>query len=193
VAIGDIVDDDDGLTRRAWGLVLQCRTAAAAQTLLARRWSLVNFWIGLPAAILAAAAGAASFADLAGPVVAGVLALAAAVLSASLLFLQPATLSARAAVAANKYRAITDSATDLVYERVSVTRAEASSWLANLVAENQRANQAADLPLRGLWKRAVKEATDEANDGLYFTWANHLMPEDLQALLDRGRGRRRRV
>ncbi|WP_146082848.1 SLATT domain-containing protein [Rathayibacter sp. AY1F4] len=184
--------DDDGLMRQAWGLALQCRTAAEAQSMLARRWSLVNFWVGLPAAILAAAAGAASFAELAGPVVAGVLATAAAVLSASLLFLQPATLSARAAVAANKYRATTDSATQLVNEAGSLARSEASSWLASLVAEKQRTNEAADLPPRGLWKRAVKEAL-ETSDGVYYSWTNHLMPEDLQALHDRSRARRRRV
>lgn len=173
------VVDDARLQREAWGLIIQTRIAASAQTSLARRWSRVNLVLGLPSAVLAAAAGAAAFAQLAGNVLAGVLAIAAAVLSATLVFLNPAPRATKAESAANRYRAIHDEATAIAHNADGRDSDQVRGWLKELRIEKGRVNQSADLPPMGIWKRAEKESL--ASDGTYYSWTDSLAPDDITA------------
>jgi hypothetical protein len=173
---------DRRLEQQAWSMAFQVRIAAHAQSALARRWQLTTMLVGLPSAILAAASGVALLASVIGTTFAATLALASAVFSAALVFLNPAHQASRAALASNQYRAIDSAAMALVYDLHDSDPAEVRSELARLRDQKTRVNEAAALPPRAIWKRAEKEALASFDGAAYYRLDASLLPEELREL-----------
>jgi hypothetical protein len=119
--------------------------SAQGQFEQAKMWRTANLALGVPAAVLAALAGVTSLADLAGGLVAGLLALGSAALGGLLTVVNPSQRMSTAATAANVYLEIQTAARqqreiDLPYQAIEESRAS----LAALSAQRDEQNKAAE-------------------------------------------------
>jgi len=131
--------------------------SAQAQFEQAKYWRAVNLILGVPAAVLAAIAGATALASTTGRVAAGIIALVAAGLSAITTTLNAAQRTEQGQAAGNLYLALQSDAriareTDLSRQ----TFDEARAALAELRLRQDEINQSSALPARYAYWRAKK-------------------------------------
>ncbi|CAM5500078.1 hypothetical protein SRIMHP_42070 (plasmid) [Streptomyces rimosus subsp. rimosus] len=122
-----------------------------------KRWRAINLLLGVPASGLAAVAGATALVTTTGRVVAGLVALASAVLGAILTTTNASHRMNQAAAAANAYLEIQTAARqareiDLPYSSVD----EARTVLAELTARRDEQNKTAEPPGRRAYLRGRK-------------------------------------
>lgn len=164
--------------RRAISLELSrveesARYSAQNQFEMAKQWKGVNWFLGIPASVLAAIAGGAALASTTGRVFAGVVALVSAGFGAILTTVNAAHRMNQASSAANAYLEIQTAARqareiDLPHQQ---DLDEARSALAELTARRDEQNKTAEVPNRWARKRAQKNlkqggqtyAVDESN------------------------------
>src|SRR5215475_4018557 len=123
----------------------------------AKIWRGSNYVIGVPATLLAGAAGATALASTVGRIWAGVAALAAASLSAVMTLLNLARRTDDALTAANAYLAAQQDAR--VYCEIDLHKLDydaARQALSELIARLQEVHKAAPLPSRRAYKRAQR-------------------------------------
>jgi hypothetical protein len=131
--------------------------SAQAQFEQAKYWRAVNLTLGVPAAVLAAIAGATALASTTGRVAAGIIALIAAGLSAITTTLNAAQRTEQGQAAGNLYLALQSDAriareTDLPRQSFD----EARAALAELRVRQDEINQSSALPARYAYRRAKK-------------------------------------
>lgn len=131
--------------------------SAQAQFEQAKYWRAVNLILGVPAAVLAAVAGATALASTTGRVPAGIIALVAAGLSAITTTLNAAQRTEQGQAAGNLYLALQSDAriareTDLPRQSFD----EARAALAELRVRQDEINQSSALPARYAYWRARK-------------------------------------
>lgn len=131
--------------------------SAQAQFEQAKYWRAVNLTLGVPAALLAAIAGATALASTTGRVVAGIIALAAAGLSAIATTLNAAQRTEQGQAAGNLYLALQSDAriareTDLPHQSFE----EARAALSELRVRQDEINQSSALPAQYAYRRAKK-------------------------------------
>jgi hypothetical protein len=158
----DQVDRGDDARRSAIGAELRrleesAMYSAQGQFEQAKMWRAMNLALGVPAAVLAAVAGVTSLADLAGSLVAGLLALGSASLGGLLTVVNPSQRMNTAGSAANVYLEIQTSARqqreiDLPYQPVEDSRAA----LAALSARRDEQNKAAEPVAARSYRRAQR-------------------------------------
>ncbi len=139
----------DGILAELRRLEESARYSAQAQFAQAKIWRATHFWLGAPAAALAAIAGSTGLATDAGRTVLAVLALGAAALGAVLTTLNPARRAELAHTVANAYLALENDAriartVDLHHLHVDALRER----LAVLAARRSEVNAAAEIPFR---------------------------------------------
>lgn len=130
----------------------------------AKFWGSINLWLGVPASVLAAAAGGTALADTAGRIPAGIIALAAAALAAILTVLNSSQRMNKAAAAGNAYLEIQTAARqvrtlDLPFASdLDAVRTE----LDEISARRNEQNKTAD-PIRS---RSIKKARANITAGM---------------------------
>ncbi|MGW7759049.1 SLATT domain-containing protein [Streptomyces violaceusniger] len=128
--------------------------SAQSQFEQAKRWRLINLWLGVPASGLAAIAGAMALVTAAGRVIAGLVALTAAVLGAILTTINASHRMNQAASAANAYLEIQTAARQARdIDLPAWTVEEARSALAELTARGDEQNKTAEPPSRRAYLR----------------------------------------
>jgi hypothetical protein len=131
--------------------------SAQAQFEQAKYWRAVNLILGVPAAVLAAVAGATALASTTGRVPAGVIALVAAGLSAITTTLNAAQRTEQGQAAGNLYLALQSDAR--IAREADLPRQsfdEARAALADLRIRQDEINQSSALPARYAYGRAKK-------------------------------------
>lgn len=131
--------------------------SAQAQFEQAKYWRGINLTLGVPAAVLAAIAGATALASTTGRIAAGIIALVAAGLSAITTTLNAAQRTEQAQAAGNLYLALQADARisreiDLPHQSFD----EARSALTELRVRQDEINQSSALPARFAYWRAKK-------------------------------------
>ncbi len=134
-----------------------CLYSGQSQFEQTKQWRAVNLWLGLPASVLAAVAGATALADTAGRIAAGIIALVAAGFGAVLTTVNAAHRMNRASSAANAYLEIQTAARqareiDLPTWDID----EARTALGELTARRDEQNKTAEPPNRRAYRRAQK-------------------------------------
>lgn len=133
------------------------RDSGQGQFAQASRWRRLNFSLGVPTSALAAAAGATGLASTAGRLVAGILALAAAVTGSVLTTFNASQRWSNAAAAANAYLEIQTAARQLrLIDLPETDLDEARQSLAELTARRDEQNKTAELIAPRAWKQAQK-------------------------------------
>jgi hypothetical protein len=152
----------DAAVRRAIDDELQrveesARFSAQSQFEQAKQWRALNLLLGIPASVLAALSGAATLAETAGRLPAGVLALAAAAFGATLTTLNAAHRFAQAQSSANEFLGIQTAArqarlVDLPTQPIDQARAA----LGNLTTRLDEQRKVADPPNRWAYRRGQR-------------------------------------
>lgn len=128
--------------------------SAQSQFEQAKRWRVINLWLGVPASGLAAIAGATALVTAAGRVIAGLVALTSAVLGAILTTINASHRMNQAAAAANAYLEIQTAARQArEIDLPSWTMEEARSALAELTARRDEQNKTAEPPSQRAYLR----------------------------------------
>jgi hypothetical protein len=131
--------------------------SAQAQFEQAKYWRAVNLILGVPAAVLAAIAGATALASTTGRVTAGVIALVAAGLSAITTTLNAAQRTEQGQAAGNLYLALqSDARIAREADLPRQTFGEARDALADLRVRQDEINQSSALPARYAYWQAKK-------------------------------------
>jgi hypothetical protein len=130
---------------------------ADLQFKVAEHWRRVNLWLGIPAASLAAVAGAAALASTAGRIPAGIIALIAAAMGAVLAFLNPAEEALKAAEAANDQRAIVARSKQLAlrFRQGDISPAEVIAGIAELDEARHKVNKGSYPPSQRLYRETL--------------------------------------
>jgi hypothetical protein len=133
------------------------RFSAQAQFEQAKYWRAIHLTLGVPASVLAAVAGVTALASTTGRVAAGIIALAAAGLSAITTTLNAAQRTEQAQAAGNLYLALQSDAriareTDLPRQPFDAARGA----LQELRVRQDEINQSSALPARYAYRRAQK-------------------------------------
>ncbi len=131
-----------------------------------KQWRSLNYALGIPGSILAAASGATALAATAGRVTAGILAIAAAGLGAILTTINASHHMNQAASAANAYLEIQTAARqcreiDLPHLELE----DARQQLAELTARRGEQNKTAEAPNRRAYKKAKRNIEGEGGQG----------------------------
>jgi hypothetical protein len=131
---------------------------ADLQFAVAERWRRIELWLGIPAAGLAAIAGAAALASTAGRVPAGIVALVSAALGATLAFLNPSQRTLRASEAANDQRAIMARGHQLQfrYQQGTLPANEVIAEIGRLDEQRHEVNKRSDAPGGRLYAKTVE-------------------------------------
>lgn len=128
--------------------------SAQSQFEQAKRWRVINLWLGVPASGLAAVAGATALVTAAGRVAAGCVALVAAGLGAILTTINASHRMNQAAAAANAYLEIQTAARQArEIDLSSWSIDEARAALAELTARRDEQNKTAEPPSRRAYQR----------------------------------------
>ena len=143
------------IERELMRLEESAKYSAQGQFEQTKQWRGVNLGLGLPASVLAAAAGATALAATAGRITAGILAITAAGFGAILTTVNASHHMNQASSAANAYLEIQTAARqtreiDLPYMELD----DARQMLAELTARRDEQNKTAEPPNRRSYKRA---------------------------------------
>lgn len=134
-----------------------CQYSAQIQFEQTKQWRAVNLWLGLPASMLAAVAGATALADTAGRIAAGIIALIAAGFGAVLTTVNAAHRMNRASSAANAYLEIQTAARQArELDLPGWDLDEARAALGELTARRDEQNKTAEPPNKRAYRRAQK-------------------------------------
>lgn len=152
-----MVEETQAIGKELSRMEESAKFSAQAQFEQAKYWRAVNLILGVPAAALAATAGATALASTTGRVPAGIIALAAAGLSAITTTLNAAQRTEQGQAAGNLYLALQSDAriareTDLPCQSFD----EARAALAELRVRQDEINQSSALPARYAHWRARK-------------------------------------
>jgi hypothetical protein len=152
-----MAEDDQAIKDELSRIEESAMFSAQAQFEQAKYWRAVNLILGVPAAVLAAVAGATALASTTGRVPAGIIALVAAGLSAITTTLNAAQRTEQGQAAGNLYLALQSDAriareTDLPRQSFD----EARAALAELRVRQDEINQSSALPARYAYWRARK-------------------------------------
>jgi hypothetical protein len=129
--------------------------SSQAQFEMTKHWRHVNYWLGVPASLLAAGAGGTALAATAGRFVAGVLALAAAALGAVLTTVNASHHMNQASSAGNAYLEIQTAARQ--YRLIDLPTAalgDARQQLDELTSRRDEQNKTAEPPSKSATKKA---------------------------------------
>lgn len=130
--------------------------SSQAQFEQTKKWRGVNYMLGIPASLLAAAAGGTALAATAGRYAAGIMAIAAAALGALLTTINATHHMNQASSAANAYLEIQTAARQ--YRLIDLPTgdlSDARQQLAELTARRDEQNKTAEPPSRSAYKRAT--------------------------------------
>ncbi len=131
--------------------------SAQSQFEQTKRWRAVNLWLGLPASVTAAVAGATALADTAGRIPAGILALVAAAFGAVLTTVNASHRMNQACSAANAYLEIQTAARQLRdIDLPHMPLDEARAALGELTARRDEQNKTAEPPSKRAYKRGKR-------------------------------------
>lgn len=134
-----------------------CMWSSQGQFEQAKRWRSVNLWLGVPASLLAALAGASALAATAGRIWAGIAALVAAGLSAIHTTINANQRMNQALSAANAYLEIQTAARQFrLIDLGTLEYEEARSTLQEITARRDEVNKTADAISRFAYRRAGK-------------------------------------
>ena len=134
--------------------------SSQAQFEQTKKWRSVNYLLGIPASLLAAAAGGTALAATAGRVAAGIMAIVAAGLGALLTTVNASHHMNQASSAANAYLEIQTAARQ--YRLIDLPNgdlSEARQQLAELTARRDEQNKTAEAPSRSAYKKAKANIT----------------------------------
>jgi hypothetical protein len=137
--------------------------AAETQFEYSKRWRRADRMLAGASALLAAVAGVGTLSETVGPVVAGVVAIAAAGTAAVAASLGAPQAKERAATAANLYRALQQDAR--VFHSVTGPRMDGDDAVAALIdlkARQQELNAGAEVPSNRAWQRARRQIGEGA-------------------------------
>jgi hypothetical protein len=128
-------------------------------------WRMMNYLLGVPAAVLAAIAGGTGLAATKSEAVPGVLALMAGGFSAALTTLNPSRRVTQAQASANAYLELQTVARQLLTVRLpKMSRDDAEQELSELTARRDEVNKVADPPGRFAYWRAKKNFNEGGQD-----------------------------
>ncbi|AWW42483.1 MULTISPECIES: SLATT domain-containing protein [Streptomyces] len=151
---GDMPDSLRAIAQEADRIHESALWSAQGQFEQAKLWRLINLLLGVPAAALAAVSGGTALAGDVG-IWPGVLALAAAALSATLTTVNASRRMAQAQTSANAYLQLQTAARQfLTIDLAGASREEARQTLRGLTSTRDELNQAADPPGRIAYRLA---------------------------------------